>query len=70
MQPMSLKLHGALFFLNRSLLFLRYDAGDGVAVAFYVRQEGFGGAEVEVHVQADGEVVVVVGDEEGDDFFL
>ena len=49
---------------------LRYDAGDGVAVALHVRQEGFGGAEVEVHVQADGEVVVVVGDEEGDDFFL
>ena len=46
------------------------DGGLGVAEAGGLTEEGFGGAEAEVHVEADGDVVEVVGDVEGDDLTL
>ena len=50
-------------------LFL-YNRSQRVTVAFNVGKERFGGTEVEVHIKADGEVVKVIGHEEGDDFFF
>ena len=41
-----------------------------MAVAFDSLEEGFGGSEIEEEVEADGQVVLVVGDVEGDDFLL
>ena len=38
-----------------------------VAQAACTREEGFGCAEVEVHVEAHGDMVLVVGDVEGDE---
>ena len=40
------------------MLRLFHDGGDGVAVALDAGEEGLGGAELQEHVEADGDVLL------------
>ena len=46
------------------------DGSQRIPVSFNVAEEGFGRAEVEVHVQTDRKVVQVVGNIESNDLFF